>query len=161
MLKKIIIILFSIFLLVGCKEQNKVESDKIEYLEIKSDLEEVDEFTEINDLPCDITISLNREDEESIKYNVLINNPKIDMYNIKALVIHNQFTEEVYPSIGLMNDETSSLLLNNMDDDNKIFIDGNLETTNDIKKLSLEFRVWLEYDTSDGEKKTIYYKTTI
>ena len=60
-----------------------------------------------------------------------------------------------------MNDETSSLLLNNMDDDNKIFIDGNLETTNDIKKLSLEFRVWLEYDTSDGEKKTIYYKTTI
>lgn len=158
MLKKIIVILFGFVILTGCDNQSKVESNKKEYLDIKNDLEIATEFTDLSALPCDITISLERIDEEKIKYNVLINNQKEDMYNVKILVIHNQFTEEIYPSIGLMNDDVSSLLVSEDDD---IVMDGNIDTTDDIKKLSLEFRTWLEYEDSDGEVNTIYYKTTI
>jgi hypothetical protein len=155
-LKKIIISLLCLVLLSGCN--NKVEEEKNDYLETKSILETTTEFNETSTLPCDITISIDRIDEERINYKAILNNPQENMNDIKLLLIHNQYTEEVFPSIGLMDKENKTLTIENTED---LVIEGSLSTTSDIKKLSLEFRIWLEYTSDSGEIHTIYYKTTI
>ena len=78
------------------------------------------------------------------------------MNNMKVLVVHNYFTEDVFPSIGIF-DETKNLLTN---DKNNISLVGYIETTKDIRKLDLELKVWIQYTDDDGEVKDIYYKTT-
>ena len=156
MFKKITILLFCLIIITGCN--NKVEEEKNVYLETKSILETTDKFTLNDDLPCDITISLDRTDEEKVKYKAVLNNPKYNMNNVKILVIHNQYTEDVFPSIGLIDDNVKNLKIG---DNNEIDIEGVLNTTDDIDNLSLEFRIWLEYTNDNNEKNTIYYKTTI
>ena len=82
------------------------------------------------------------------------------MREIKILVIHNQYTEDVFPYIGLMDKKSKSLLVDDYDN-NEIKINGNLKSTNDIDSLNLEYRVWLEYVDNNQEKHTVFYKTTI
>jgi hypothetical protein len=156
-LKKIIISAFCLILITGCN--NKVEEEKNTYLEIKSILETTTDFSDSSSIPCDITITIDRIDDEKISYKTILNNPKENMNNIKLLIIHNQYTEEVFPSIGLLDNNVK--VLNQEDISNEIIIERSLATTSDIKKLSLEFRIWLEYTDDLEEKHTIYYKTTI
>lgn len=158
MFKKVILLICGLLLVTGCN--NKVEEEKNEYLDTKSLLETNKDFIVADDLPCDVTVSLERTNEENVNYNVMFNNPKENMNDVKILVIHNQYTEDIFPYIGLMDSDTESLLVDNYGN-SQINIPGKLSTTNDIDNLSLEFRIWLEYIDDSLEKKTIYYKTTI
>ena len=78
------------------------------------------------------------------------------MNNIKMMIVHNYFTEEVFPTIGVF-DKGRSLTVS---DTSNITLVGYIDTTKDIKKLDLELKIWIEYKTEDGEVKDIYYKTT-
>ena len=99
MKKTLLLIVLLLFVLTGCK--NEEESEKSEYLAMKSDLLAKEEFTDTSDIVCDITFSLDRLDEEKVTYSVILNNPKENMNDIKAIVVHNYYTEEVFPTIGL------------------------------------------------------------
>lgn len=158
MKKVFLLIIVLLAILTGCK--NKEEDEKSEYLAMKSNLLETKEFTDSKDITCDITFNLDRIDEEKISYSVILKNPKENMKNIKAIVVHNYYTEEVFPTIGLF-DKTTDLLINSQDKNKeKIELVGNIETTNDIDNLNLELKILIEYTTDFGEKKDIYYKTT-
>ena len=92
-----LVILLLLTLLTGC--DNKEETEKNEYLAMKSDLLEVKKYTKSEDLNCDIVINVNRKNEEKISYDVVISNPKENMNNVKVIVVHNYYTEEVFQSI--------------------------------------------------------------
>lgn len=158
MYKKLGIIIVFLLLLTGCN--NKVEEEKNEYLDTKAILETNVEFYDVEKLPCEITVSLDRIDDENVSYNVLFHNAKENMNNVKILVIHNQFTEEVFPYIGLMDSKSRSLMVNS-EDNKEIKIKGKLDSTNDIDDMNLEFRIWMEYLNDNGDKHTVFYKTTI
>lgn len=154
-MKKIfLVILLGLVLLTGCK--NKEEDKKSEYLAMKSNLLENKKYTSSEDLACNIIVSVDRLDEEKISYKVVISNTKENMNNIKALVVHNYYTEEVFPTIGLF-DETKNLSANTSDE---LKLEGTIETTNDIDNLNLELKILIEYLDDDGQVKDIYYKTT-
>ena len=158
MKKILLLIVLLLFVLTGCK--NEEESEKSEYLAMKSDLLAKEEFTDTSDIVCDITFSLDRLDEEKVTYSVILNNPKENMNDIKAIVVHNYYTEEVFPTIGLF-DKSTDLLVNGQNDkDSSVELTGNIETTNDIDNLDLELKILIEYKTDSGEVKDIYYKTT-
>lgn len=158
MKKTLLLIVLLLFVLTGCK--NEEESEKSEYLAMKSDLLAKEEFTDVSDIVCDITFSLDRLDEEKVTYSVILNNPKENMNDIKAIVVHNYYTEEVFPTIGLF-DKSTDLLVNGQNDkDSSVELTGNIETTNDIDNLDLELKILIEYKTDSGEVKDIYYKTT-
>ena len=158
MKKTLLLIVLLLFMLTGCK--NEEESEKSEYLAMKSDLLAKEEFTDTSDIVCDITFSLDRLDEEKVTYSVILNNPKENMNDIKAIVVHNYYTEEVFPTIGLF-DKSTDLLVNGQNDkDSSVELTGNIETTNDIDNLDLELKILIEYKTDSGEVKDIYYKTT-
>ena len=156
MLKKITITIFCLILLSGCN--NKVETEKNTYLDVKKELEKTSNFTAGENLPCDIEIHLERKDPEEINYVLTLSNPKENMNTLKILLIHNQYTEDIVPNYGLLNDKAPSLTTNSED---KITIKNSISSTNDIKSLNIEFRLLLEYTTDTDQTKTYYYKTTI
>lgn len=159
-MKKLVVLVFIIFL-VGCSnikiEQNEeINKEKEDYLAIKNELNSVKEYVNDDDLPCDVTISIDRINKEEISYRAIIDNPKIDMYNVKALLIHDYFTEDIFPSIGIF-DKTENLLIGN-EEVKGISLVGYIETTKDIDELNLNIKLYIEYTDGEGNVKEIYYK---
>jgi hypothetical protein len=143
------------FILTGCN--NKEEKEKAEYLQMKSNLLEHKKFSNAEGINCDIIVKIDRSNEEKIVYNVILSNPKEDMKNIKAIVVHNYYTEDIFPTIGLFN-KTSELL--KKDSDKTIKLKGTIDTTDDIDKLDLQLKILIKYTNESGQEKDIYYKTT-
>ena len=159
-MKKLIILLFAVFI-VGCSSvkietDNTIVEEKEDYLAIKDELNSVDKYISDENLPCDIKISLDRINKEEISYRAIIDNPKTNMYNIKALLIHDYFTEDIFPSIGIF-DEAENLIVGN-EEVRGISLVGYIETTNDIEELDLDVKLYIEYSDSDGNIQKIYYK---
>ena len=153
-MKKVIIVILIFILITGCK--NKEENEKNNYLTMKSNLLERKKYTNLNDLPCDITIDIKRKNKEEISYKVTLDNPKEDMNNIKLITVHNYYTEDAFPSIGFLNEKKDLKTNTNKD----ITLKGKIETTEDIDNLNLQIKIYLEYKTNDNKTKEIYYKTT-
>lgn len=157
-MKKFLLIIFIIFL-TGCSNTNKEEDNKSEYIAIKSNLLEEEITNETaEELPVDITITLDRLDEEKINYKVVLNNPKENMYDIKSLVVHNYYSDEIFPSLGVFNNEKE--LLVDSEEQKEIELTGTIKTTKNISNMNLEIKLWLQYTDDSGEIKEIYYKTT-
>lgn len=155
-MKKFIILLITIFMITGCNQETIDQEEKGEYLALKSNLVEKETFISNEELNCNITISVDRVNEEVISYTTVISKPKENMKSIKMMVIHNYFTEEIFPTVGIF-DEGKDLL---KEEDNNITLVGYIDTTKDIKKLDLELKIWIQYISDDGNIKDIYYKTT-
>ena len=152
-MKKIyILLLLCVFILTGC--ENKEEKVKSEYIAMKNNTLTQASYEE--DLPVEIITTIKRIDEETVSYKVIINNPSINMHNIKVLLAHNYYTEDVFPSIGIF-DDVKELLVDS-EESSELVLEGVIETTEDIRKLELELKVSIEYINDDGEKKDVYYK---
>ena len=155
MKKKIIVIyILCIFFLVGC--ENKEENIKNDYITMKNNVIEEEEYTKAEDLPLDIIVDINRE-EELIKYKITLKNPKETMKDIVALVVHNHYSENLVPSVGIF-DEKKELLVT--DKDKTIELEDTIDTTKDISKLNLELKIWIKYKNEQNEEKEVLYKTT-
>ena len=149
MKKFLILFIISIFILTGC--ENKDEKTKSEYIAVKSNLLSATNY--IENLPLDIIVSIDRIDEEQIFYKVLFQNPIENMYQMKAMVVHNYNNQDVFPSIGVF-DETKDLLLD--DETNSLELHGTIASVKNISELDLKLKVWIEYQNDDGEKRNIY-----
>ena len=93
-MKKLLIIIPLLFILIGCT--NKEEENKIAYLEYKNELEQRDIFNGEETLDFNVYFNIERVDEEITDYSLVIDTPKINMHNVKALLIHNFVNEEAY-----------------------------------------------------------------
>jgi len=155
---KKILFIFLILFLTGCTE-DEVTLQKDDYLVFKEELLKTDNFTEEDDLLLDLNVYTDRINEEEISYRLILDNPKENMYNIKAMVVHNQFTDSIFPSIGIF-DEPIDLIMDN-EEVKGINLTGYIKTIKEIEKLDLEVRVYIEYTNELEETKKIYYKTTI
>jgi len=149
-MKKILFILF-IFVLVGCED---VEQYKEQYINYKKQLSTSSVFTSYEDLPFELDIKLEKN-EDLIKYDILIFNPKENLSNIEILVIHDQITSDKYPSIGIfdsmgmLNESSSTLKLS-----------GYFEDQSELEDIIVNFKFIIKYTDSDNKKQVIYYKTT-
>ena len=155
-MKKFIFVFCFVIFITGCGKDTEDQEVKSDYLAWKSDLVEKDTFSDNEELNCDITVSVDRIDSEVISYTTVVSNPKINMNSIKMMVVHNYFTEDVFPTVGIF-DESQDLLVG---EDNTITLVGYIDTTKDIQNLDLELKIWLEYVDDDGNVEDIYYKTT-
>lgn len=153
-MKKVLLLMMFLVLIIGCK--NKEENVKSNYLLMKSSLLEAKKFTDINKIPCDITVDVKRLNDEKVSYKVILSSAKEDLHDLKVIVVHNYYTENVFPSVGFF-DKTKSLKTN---DDATIVLKGEIETSDDIDKLNLELKILIQYKDNDNKIKDIYYKTT-
>lgn len=146
------IALLSLFLLVGCT--NEFEENKYSYLEYKNKLEENEEFVSDEEIDFNVYFNIERENEEVVNYSIIINDPNVDMYKVKALLIHDYVQDDAFPSIGIL-DEPVEL---KKDSEDKIILEGKIQTMDDISNV--EFKLYLEYIDSDGVENKIYYQVS-
>ena len=137
-----------ILLLTACTSN---EEDKIAYLEYKNELEKQETFSPEDELDFNVYFNISKEGEEITNYSILINNPKVNMHKVKALLIHNYIIDEAYPSIGIM-DKPVELL---KDNNNKIELKGKIQTSENISNV--KYKLYIEYTTDDGKENKIYY----
>lgn len=149
---KKLILFIPLILLIGCT--NEVEENKYAYLEYKNELQSQEVFSEEEDIDFNTYFNIIREDTEIVNYSVVINNPKINMHKVKALLIHDYVQEEVFPSIGIM-DETVNL---SKDSKDQIILKGKIQTTDNISNVN--FKLYLEYIDDNNQENKIYYKVT-
>lgn len=149
-MKKLLLIIPLLLVMVGCT--NKSEENKIAYLEYKSELEETKDFNEEESLDFNIYFNIERINEEIVDYNLVIDKPKTNMHNIKALLIHDFVNEEAYPSVGIF-DKPVELLI---DTEDRIELNGNIQTINDI--TNTKFKLYLEYTDDNDNLNKIYYE---
>ena len=148
-MKKVLLIIPLFLLLVGCS--NKVEDEKYAYIEYKNNLEKQEEFTSHDNLDFNTFFNIQR-DGDTVKYSLTIDNPTTDMYNIKALLIHDYDTIDVFPSVGIF-DETETLMAGS---DDSITLDGTIISADDLSDV--KFKLYLEYENENGEKEEIFYE---
>ena len=157
MKKFLIISITLIFCLTGCNKTTKIDQEKEDYLAIKQDLLKNNNFIQEEELPFDLNIYVNRVNDEEISYRAIIDNEKENMHNVKAILVHNYFTDDIFPSIGIFDDGVD--LLTNSEEVKGISLVGYINSTKDINNL--EYRVYIEYKNDNDEIKKIYYKSTI
>lgn len=150
-MKKVLLVLPLLILLVGCTTQ--VEENKIAYLEYKNALQLQEEFEE-ESVDFNTFFNIERENEEVINYSMTINSPQVNMHNVKALLIHNYVQEDIYPSVGIL-EESIELT---KDSDDKINLNGVIQTTDDISDI--KFKLYLEYIDDEGKENKIYYQVS-
>ena len=121
-MKKLLVLLC--FLLVECS--NSVYDDYVKEFKNSEASSEV---------PFDIEFNIDNVNENRIIYQVIIDNPKVDASNVKALVIHDAKTEDIFPSVGIV-DETI-----NLNEQKGIILMGYINKTEDIN-----FKVLIETD---------------
>lgn len=155
MKKEYIIFFLCLFLLIGC--ENKKEEPKDEYISLRNEILDKNEYMSSDELPLDITIKTDRIDEEKAIYKIILDNPKENMKNMRGMIIYNYYTEEQYPTFGIF-DETKELLKD--DNSNPIEFVKTIETTKNLSKIDLGLKIWIEYTNDLNEKKEIYYKAT-
>lgn len=133
-MKKIALLLC--FFIIGCSKPTVYE----EYVSYLQDSEQVSES-----IPFDIKVYVDDVNEEKWIYQVVIDNAKEEMNNIRALVIHNIQTKDVFPSIGIVDEPVS------FDDKTKgINLVGYVN-----KNENLKFKILVETDTN---KYLVHYK---
>lgn len=155
MKKEYILLIFSLFLISGC--ENKEEAMKNEYIAMKTETFNDKNYTK-EKLPVDIVTTINRITEEEVEYKTTITNPKENMHNVKVLLVHNYYSEDRFPSIGLF-DKPEELLTDSAEEVELVLKDT-IQTTKNISKLNLKLKLLIQYTNDLGEKKDIYYKTT-
>lgn len=148
---KIFLLILPLILLMGCT--NEVEENKYSYLTYKSELQEQEVFDE-EAIDFNTFFNIERVNEEVINYSLIINNPNINMYNVKALLIHDYSLEEAYPSSGIMDDAQDLL----KDGNDKIKLEGTIQTVEDISNV--QFKLYLEYTDDNGDTNKIYYQVS-
>ncbi len=101
MIKKIGIILF-ILMMLGCSSKQSLESQQFEeYYQIREQLLQQDEFEETRYFS--VTLVYNQVDNQ-YRYDIVIDHPQIDMYDITAMVYADETVEEMCPSLGILED---------------------------------------------------------
>lgn len=151
-MRKYLFIACCFLLLVGCS--TKEEDEKYAYLEYKNDLETQKVYDDEDSLDFDTYFNIvrNREDNEVVDYSIVIDKPKVDMYDVKALLVHDYMNEDVFPSVGIF-DAPVTLMKDSSD---KIRLEGNIHTDSDTDNI--KFKLYLEYTDDNGEENKIYYE---
>ena len=155
MIKKVVLLLVCLLLVSGCSTQE--EDIKNEYIALKNEMLNEKNYVSMS-LPVDIITTVERIDEEDVNYKTVITNPKENMHDVKVILLHNYYSEDVFPSIGIFNE--SEELLMGSEVESELVLEDTIKTTKNISKLGLELKLLIEYTDDNGEIKDIYYKTT-
>jgi uncharacterized protein YceK len=105
-MRKLLLALFIMISFSACQsaEQKQKAANLQKYNAYYTAILNNDKFQSFSDL-FDITTVMNKLSETEYRYDVIIDNPRVAMYDIEVLVIVNdkslQISKEVMPSIGI------------------------------------------------------------
>ena len=151
-MKKYLIVLFSFILLVcGCsKEEVDVETET--YNNYLNEIKKINKSSD--DISFDVTFDYERFNDKELRYKVIIDNVREDVYDIEALAYHDKETNDIYPSIGIF-DEKEKLEVGKKP--SGIILYGFIKYDGDINDFKCKIKVLIKYKNKDKKNKTVYY----
>ena len=141
-MKKILVLLTLIILLTGCTS-NDLAKDKETYLKYVKNLRTVKKTS--SNIPFDIEIKYDKLTSDEVRYQVIIDNVKEDIYDIEALAIHNKETDDIFPSIGIF-DEKEELKKDKKP--SGVILVGYINYQGDIKDFKCNIKLLVKYKTN-------------
>ena len=157
-MKKILSIIVLCVLLTACS--NNLTNEEVLYNDYVTNLKKSTKYE--SNLPFDLEIYVDKIIETEVMYRVIIDNPKVSLRNIEALVIHNKYTEDIFPSSGIF--ETKLNLIPGVINKKSNYVEGiilagYIPYEEDVKNLNATFKILFKYEDDSGEEHTIIYST--
>lgn len=131
------ILLLICILLVGCSKST-IYDTYVKNLKENNNISEK--------IPFDIEFYIDNVNENRIIYQVIIDNPKIETDNVTALVIHDGETNDIFPSVGIVDDKVDLnidkgiILLGYVDQTSNINFKVLIETNNN--QYVYQYKYW-------------------
>lgn len=164
-MRKSLLIAMLVLLLVGCGS-NAESDDKIKlenYAYIYQTITDNDTFNSVSNY-YDMQVVVTKIADDEYRYDIIIDNPKIAMYDIKMMAIENNIdysmADKMMPSIGIFDDEEYNMVPYQINVDlgyvKGIVISG--VTGNPIVNLKIRI-TWKDYTQVIETKE--YYNVTV
>lgn len=160
-MKKLLIIMLACIMLAGCQNNTRQLDDEkynayLTYYQAILDTE--NKGTTCQDF--NIELISNKIGENRYRYDVIIDQPRVAMYDIKVLVIVENVegtinTTEMMPSIGIFEDVAYNMVPNQVDKE-KMFVEG-LDLSVLSNEPSIHLGVMVSYGKKDGKEGTTHY----
>ena len=148
-LKRILIIMLCL-LITGCKANETEANDKLDmqYKKYTQKLIEQREFSDGSD-EFSIRLVLNKINDNETRYDIIIDSPKINMYDLQAIAENDD--ESSLPSLGILEDESFSLVPGIVDKTKGIYRGVNLSGV--TKKKDIKVIIYLRFYSDENSKK--------
>ena len=136
-LKRILIIMLCL-LITGCKANETEANDKLDmqYKKYTQKLIEQREFSDGSD-EFSIRLVLNKINDNETRYDIIIDSPKINMYDLQAIAKVENDDESSLPSLGILEDESFSLVPGIVDKTKGIYRGVNLSGVTKKKDIKV------------------------
>ncbi|MGI6608331.1 MAG: hypothetical protein ACOX1F_05050 [Erysipelotrichaceae bacterium] len=174
-MKKLLILLFLVIILSGCNRDEPRQLDKEKYnayLTYYSSILAAEDKQEKSEC-FDIELVVNKLSENEYRYDVIVDNPRVAMFNIKALAIIETLSleinqEKMMPSVGILDDSTYNMVPGQLDQKNgfyegiilsltsgesalRVSIMVDYKPLNDEKTIRQYFSLYIDYQEVAGE----------
>lgn len=139
-------------LITGCKvNENKINNKyDIQYKKYTQKLIEQREFSDRSD-EFSIRLVLNKINDNETRYDIIIDSPKINMYDLQAIAKVENDDESSLPSLGILEDESFSLVPGIVDKTKGIYRGVNLSGV--TKEKDIKVIIYLSFYSDENSKK--------
>lgn len=158
-MKKVLVILL-VFVFAGCTlftkdevKENKVEEEKNTYIKYVKEVKKIEKSSE--NLPFNIEVKYDKLNDDEVRYQVVIDNPKGEIHDIKAVAVHDKQTDDVFPSTGIFEDPMD--LIPNKKPEGIILV-GYIPFAESLDSFECEIKLIIEY-TYENKTHIGYYVT--
>ena len=159
-MKKIIFVIICI-LLTGCSNENIVDDDSNrlyeQYLEYEKKLVKQQDYQVTSD-EFMIRLVVNKIDDNNNRYDIIIDNPKINMYHLQAIAKVAGDDNESLPTLGILEEDIFSLVPEVVDKANGIYKGVNLSGITSKSEFSVLVYLTFSTDKQSNNKEERYIK---
>lgn len=155
-MKKIHIFIVLMVLFSGCQRHQEENASNPEYNEYIKRLHSQHTFINSTD-EFKVKVIRNMKNENDYRYDIVIDNPQIEMHNIKAVAQIPAVVGYSYPSIGILEEEQFSLIPNVIDKENNIYKGINLSGISPYQDSTIYVYITFYSSTDDDTKRIERY----
>lgn len=139
-------------LMTGCKSDSNEIGDKLnlQYQKYTQKLIEQQEFNNKSD-EFSIRLVLNKINDGETRYDIIIDSPKINMYDLQAIAKVENDDESSLPSLGILEEESFSLVPGVVDKTRGIYRGVNLSGVTREKNINVI--IYLRFYSDENNEK--------
>ncbi len=152
--------LFFIIIFIGGCYNNQLTAEEKEYYQLVDELKKINHNQFSENFPFDINVYFDKIMESEIRYEVVIDNPRNIINNIKAIAIHDYETNDVFPNTGIFDEPFS---MNPLVVDLKanyvkgVILIGYIPFKDDLEEYKGKVRVLVEYEDEISNINKIFF----
>ncbi len=164
-MRKILIMIIFVVFLGGCaSKSDSIDKIKLEnYSYIYQTITDNDTFNAVANY-YDLQVVMTKIDDQQYRYDIIIDNPKIAMYDIKMMAVENNIdyslADKMMPSIGIFDDEEFNMVPFQVNKDLGYVKGLVISGLTDKPIVNLKIRiVWKDYSKVEETKE--YFNITV